>query len=575
MLAERFEQFCINILVSCGMIFTYMLIAMCLLPEGVNLNFAARGWKRLLVLMALVFISFLLLIYFKKDKTFSFQKRLESISIDEALLILFPLTPIVQYIILNKDILSSVDIAIIVLFFVSLIVIFAYIVPWALSIFASRQVLTVVALSFLFTIFDMSSIARAFKWYLAGNLALQAGILLGTIIILLFLRMAGRKILYLSVALFFIANTASSAIGYFNSDNLFQLGQKVESDTKIYEYTNNKEIVNPVNIYLLVYDSYANEETMRHYGFDNSEQISFLKRLGFTVYPGIYSVGGDTLNSMSRMLDVSSNLKENMRAFTAGHAAVPKVLSHVGYDTVGVFTSDYFLRGQRPYYDECFPVLSKRQASSSHALIITSILAGEFRFDFEVEFGDVDYSEYVKKKRHFLALNHVKPIFMYTHTHYPNHSQNSGKCLPDETERYLERVKIANNEMKEDIETIIHSNPNSIVIVASDHGPYLTKNCTGLKDYDERDIDQLDVQDRYGVFLAIKWPEGAEVEKCDIKILQDVFPAVLAYIYDDPEILRAKIPAITLGNATDGVRVENGIIVGGKDDGKPLFDNVP
>jgi len=553
----------------------YMLVATRFLPQGINWDFVARGWKRMLVLMALVFVAFLLLIYFKKDKTFSFQKRLESISIDEALLILFPLTPIVQYIILNKDILSSVDIAIIVLFFVSLIVIFAYMVPWALSIFASRQILTVVALSFLFTIFNMSSIAKTFKWHLAGSLPVQAGILLGTIIILLFLRMAGKKVLYIAVAAFFIGNAILNAVSYSYADNQFQSEQKVESDTKIYEYTSNKEIVNPVNIYLLVYDSYANEETMRHYGFDNSEQTSFLKRLGFTVYPGIYSVGSPTLSSMSRMLDVSSNLKGDIRAFTAGYAAVPSILSQNGYNTIGIFASDYLLRGHKPYYDECFPVLSKRQASSSHTLIITSILEGEFRFDFEVEFGDVDYPEYVKKKRHFLALNHVKPIFMYTHTHYPNHSQNSGKCLPDETERYLERVKIANNEMKEDIKTIIHSNPNSIVIVAGDHGPYLTKNCTGLEDYDEKDIDQLDVQDRYGVFLAIKWPEGADVKKYDIKILQDVFPAVLAYIYDDPEILNAKIPPVTLGTITDGVRVENGIIVGGKDDGKPLFDNVP
>jgi len=554
------------------MIFMNMLVATRFLPQGINWDFVARGWKRMLVLMALVFVAFLLLIYFKKDKTFSFQKRLESISIDEALLILFPLTPIVQYIILNKDILSYVDIAIIVLFFVSLIVIFAYMVPWALSIFASRQILTVVALSFLFTIFNMSSIAKTFKWHLAGSLPVQAGILLGTIIILLFLRMAGKKVLYIAVAAFFIGNAILNAVSYSYANNPFQPGQEVESDSKIYEYTNNKEIVNPVNIYLLVYDSYANEETMRNYGFDNSEQISFLKRLGFTVYPGIYSVGSDSLSSMSRMLDVSSNLKRDIRAFTAGYAAVPSILSQNGYNTIGIFASDYLLRGHKPCYDEFFPAAIIK---SSYPLMIASILAGEFRFDFEVEFGDVDYSEYIEKKRHFLALNHVKPIFMYTHTHYPGHSQNSGKCLPDETERYLERVKIANNEMEEDIETIIRSNPNSIVIVAGDHGPYLTKNCTGLEDYDEKDIDQLDVQDRYGVFLAIKWPEGAEVEKCDIKILQDVFPAVLGYIYDDPEILRAKIPAITFGNATDGVRVENGIIVGGKDDGKPLFDNVP
>ena len=570
-LVDRVEKFCVNFLVSCGMIFIYMLVAMRFLPQGINWDFVARGWKRLLVLMVLVFILFLLFIYLKKDKTFSFQKRLESILIDEALLILFPMTPIVQYILLNRDTVNFVDVALIVLFFVSLTITFAYVVPWTLSIFASRQVLTVVALSFLFTLFNMSSIARTFKWHLMGSFPVQAGILLGIVIILLFLRMAGKKSLYFAVVLFFIANTASSAFSHSHSDNSFQLRQGLESDTKIYEYTENKKIVNPVNIYLLIYDSYANEETMKHYGIDNSEQISFLKHSGFTIYPGIYSVGAHSTASMSTMLDVSLNLKGDIRAFTSGYASVPKVLSQNGYNIIGIFSSDYFLRGQRPYYDEFFPISRVK----SCALMIASILEGEFRFDFEVEFGDVHYPDYVKRKRHILTLNRAKPVFMYTHTHYPGHSQNSGKCLPDETERYLERLEIANDEMKEDIETVIHYNPNSIVIVAGDHGPYLTKNCTGLSDYAEMEIDRIDVQDRYGIFLAIRWPEGANVQKYDIKILQDVFPAVLSYIYGDSKILGAKIPATTVGTATDGVRVENGIIVGGKDDGKPLFENAP
>ena len=112
-LVDRVEKFCVNFLVSCGMIFIYMLVAMRFLPQGINWDFVARGWKRLLVLMVLVFILFLLFIYLKKDKTFSFQKRLESILIDEALLILFPMTPIVQYILLNRDIVNFVDIALI------------------------------------------------------------------------------------------------------------------------------------------------------------------------------------------------------------------------------------------------------------------------------------------------------------------------------------------------------------------------------------------------------------------------------------------------------------------------------
>ena len=75
-------------------------------------------------------------------------------------------------------------------------------------------------------------------------------------------------------------------------------------------------------------------------------------------------------------------------------------------------------------------------------------------------------------------------LFFLTHNIYPGHTPNTGKCRPDENQRYFERMKKANLEMEKDILNIKENNQDSIIILLGDHGPYLTKNCRELRNYD-------------------------------------------------------------------------------------------
>ena len=167
-----------------------------------------------------------------------------------------------------------------------------------------------------------------------------------------------------------------------------------------------------------------------------------------------------------------------------------------------------------------------------------------------------------------------KPRFIYMHDPLPGHSQNSRACLPNETERFKKMLIQANYQMKQDLETIIQNDPGAIIIVAGDHGPYLTKNCfnTG-SDYDISEISRLDIQDRFGTFLAIKWPTGDFTEYDDIIVIQDIFPVIFAYLFEDEELLETKVEPNTLEGdlRTSGAQVKNGIIYGGINDGEPLF----
>jgi hypothetical protein len=127
--------------------------------------------------------------------------------------------------------------------------------------------------------------------------------------------------------------------------------------------------------------------------------------------------------------------------------------------------------------------------------------------------------------------------------------------------------------MRQDVEMIIENDPKAIVIVAGDHGPFLTKNCiTTEDDYEISEISRLDIQDRFGTFLAIRWPSSDFEEYDDITILQDLFPAIFAYIFEDPGLLESKIePLIINRNIISGVGVSDGVIEGGIHTGEALF----
>jgi hypothetical protein len=93
-----------------------------------------------------VFRSYIFSIVFqKKRESIVFFKKMENFESRDLILLLLPMTPIVQYIIFNNDSLSLVDIFIVLSFFSILVLIFAYLIPWGLSVFAPRRILTYVA----------------------------------------------------------------------------------------------------------------------------------------------------------------------------------------------------------------------------------------------------------------------------------------------------------------------------------------------------------------------------------------------------------------------------------------------
>lgn len=539
----------------------FSLVSKRYLPLGVNYFFSDTLWK----LSIIIFIPIgLRLIYFfhRSGIRHRLDYQLSKIPLRNALIVLLPLTPVVQYVIKNQDILTIMDGLMVIVFFLFLSILIILLIPFISGIKNSQKSLMLTGTAFLFVIISMALLSSHFSWFEKGNFVIQVAFFIGVFLALFFLdKIRQGKLLSLVIVIMFVSNSLFQIITNWTR------ATPIHSENDLVKLTSKKEPYFQPNVYLLVYDSYVPNETMKGYGIDNFEQENWLTGKGFHLYSNIYSIGSGTIGTMSRVLDVADDLTGNKRRPVSGNGAVQYIFKNLGYETYGIFVSDFMFRGIKSSYDFSIPRLAEPQSR----LLITAILIGEFRFD--IGFDEQTHDEFVVEKEEIFKEISQKKVFVYSHTNFPGHSQNSGQCRENEINIFAEKLARANIEMKQDIETILNTDPHSIIIVAGDHGPYLTKNCFITGDaYDISEISRLDIQDRFATFLAIKYPDDFYPEFDNITILQDIFPSIFAYIYRDKSILDARLrPVISAQPVISGASVNNGVIIGGIDDGEPLF----
>jgi len=536
--------------------------------QGVNYFFASKLGKYGVFAAMGMLLIFLVLCKTRPGAKLDFKSPNEKLFPGDFLLLLLPLTPVVQYILNNQTILSPTESLYAVVFFVFFSGFYILALPALLGLVMPTRTLMILGLSFVFTIASMASISDHFAWFEKGALRKQL-VVLGSVFLVtwLFYNSNQRRVLYFFIAVSFITNSSYQLLSQGNGTDASSI--PVE-ENKLQSLIGERTPAIQPNIYLLVYDAYVPNETMLAYGIDNSAQENYLSEQGFTLYPHTYSIGQATLETMSKVFNASTEFYGDPRRAASGDGITQNILKNLGYETYGLFPSDYMFRGFGESYDYSMP----EHSIPSYVQVLKAIFLGEFRFDIEaVGFGNQTREQFVQRKQRIFKDVAGNQVFIYMHSNLPAHSQYSGACLPDETSLFEERLRRANFEMQRDVNLIIENDPGAIVIVASDHGPHLTKNCYITTDvYDISEISRLDIQDRHGTFLAIRWPTGDFVNYDDITVLQDLFPAVFAYLYKDTTLLEAKIePIIPIPNKISGASVHNGIIDGGIDDGEPLF----
>lgn len=542
----------------------YLLNELLIPKDSVNYQFLGR--------LFLVFSAIATAICLATLKNFGEIEKPKRLAFDFSKLVYLvpPLVPIISYSISNKSEVSSSDLMQTIFSLLILNLLFVFIGPNLLNMLFKVKTIYIFSSATLFIIFDMARLSKSQSWFEIGNFKTQFLNLCFTFILLGSLSYLKSLLQIVILTTFLFANIAQVL--------LLQKTEYIgDSSATFLDIELSKK--NLPNIYLLIYDSYPNSETLGKYGVNNDEQLNYLKDLDFRIYEGVYSLSASTLETMSKVLNGSPDDAPNPRIPTSGDSNVTNFLDEFNYELMGITYSDYFFLGQDPKWDTSFPT-----QIDSEGRFFNAILAGEFRSDLFAFKGSKttieDKDGFVSRKRDLIqkTSSDLKPSFMYAHSPYPGHTQNSGVCLDGEFEDWQSsKLPTANMEMKKDLASFNGDFENSIVIIAGDHGPYLTKNCTDLSNWPPNEVDRLDLQDRFGTFLAIRWPRNFQNNE-DIQVLQQVLPVILKQLSDsDSSMLDEQIKSIYLSATKSswalppGVYVKEGLIYGGLDSGKPLF----
>ena len=125
------------------------------------------------------------------------------------------------------------------------------------------------------------------------------------------------------------------------------------------------------------------------------------------------------------------------------------------------------------------------------------------------------------------------PRFQYIHAYTPSHSPNKVAGICDEAlelTNYAQRVDTASTFMLSQIEDIVSRDPDAVIVLAGDHGPFISNQCAPLA----RISSAEDYRDRAGILMAVRWPESYRGEYDDrIVTGVNLFRFVLASLAAD------------------------------------------
>lgn len=129
-----------------------------------------RSGKYLLPITIFLCLVFFALSKFVRFKQLSFKSSVEKLFAGDLTLLLLPLTPVIQYIINNQDILSPFDSFYVFSFFALFGALFILVIPILLRTIGSTRTAMFLGLSFTFSITNMAALSRHFAWFEVGAL---------------------------------------------------------------------------------------------------------------------------------------------------------------------------------------------------------------------------------------------------------------------------------------------------------------------------------------------------------------------------------------------------------------------
>lgn len=151
---KKVPEWVVNLTVVASLFFVYCYVLPLFIPSGINANVMTRVYK---ILSPVLIFYFLIFSIFFPKKLLPFiddiNKNSGKVKFSDSVLLFLPMTPIIQYAILNHEIMGMSDMIALLLFFLAVSAVFIFLIPILLSSYScNRAVLSFNTAFFLFLI---------------------------------------------------------------------------------------------------------------------------------------------------------------------------------------------------------------------------------------------------------------------------------------------------------------------------------------------------------------------------------------------------------------------------------------
>ncbi len=264
------------------------------------------------------------------------------------------------------------------------------------------------------------------------------------------------------------------------------------SDVKLFKNFKKNEFnigKNPKrDIYIILFDMYSGDRTLKELGFDNSEFYNALEDKGFIVYKDMESNYTKTVVSVSSFLNFSyvEDLEFNTPAEAVSNAKMFRTAKKAGYKI-------YYLNSWLLDFDVHTGVIDEVYESASGAkagifkLFLGNTIISKLFFNNKTPFGDIMLAldvadsliyKNVQSGNKLVFAHLLMPHVPYLYNEFGGKSNDGGFdfIIQDGTKlndrAYLGYLKFANTKAMEIVDKIFSKEGREpIIIIMGDHGP--------------------------------------------------------------------------------------------------------
>lgn len=277
-------------------------------------------------------------------------------------------------------------------------------------------------------------------------------------------------------------------LGFSGAKKNFETKKQMDNNDKIYFQNQNSGLIDgkiSPNIYLLLFDEYANFPQMKkYYNYDNLPLESFLKNNNFSISYTSHNESISTQTILTNLMNLEYLVNDSMsdieKINIRKNGKLFNYIKSNGY-TVDILEVGDFLGGHMPNKEAA---VEKSKATTINGETIVdlciqqSIFYPFYKSGVESERLEpiIELVSYLSQKENLPRENTFTIVYLCI-PHQPFWVDENGMTIPlsqsvnwEDKRYYLGQYKYTTKLMLQILDNIVKNDPNSIIFLQSDHG---------------------------------------------------------------------------------------------------------